>query len=70
MKKTLAVLATIAAVGVTAVAAPGVTLTATMLNAATVFPDDLDHGAPITFAWDDDAVHDDRAVGARETARD
>ncbi len=43
---------------VTAVAAPGVTLTATMLNAATAFPDDLDHGAPITFAWDDDAVHD------------
>ncbi len=39
-------------------AAPGVTLTATVLNAAAALPDDLAHGARITMAWPDSAVHD------------
>ena len=43
---------------VAAVAAPGVTLTATMLNAAIAVPTDLDHGSPVTLAWSDAAVHD------------
>ncbi|BDX31177.1 ABC transporter ATP-binding protein [Mycobacterium antarcticum] len=37
---------------------PGVTLTATVLNAAASLPDDLGHGTPITLAWPDSAVHD------------
>jgi len=37
---------------------PGVTLTATVLNAATSLPDDLGHGTQITLAWADGAVHD------------
>ncbi len=37
---------------------PGVTLTATVLNAATSLPDDLGHGTRITLAWPDSAVHD------------
>jgi putative spermidine/putrescine transport system ATP-binding protein len=43
---------------VAAVAAPGVTLTATVLNAAASLPDDLGHGTQITLAWPDSAVHD------------
>jgi putative spermidine/putrescine transport system ATP-binding protein len=43
---------------VAAVAAPGVTLTATVLNATAGLPDDLGHGAQITMAWPDSAVHD------------
>jgi putative spermidine/putrescine transport system ATP-binding protein len=43
---------------VAAVAAPGVTLTATVLNAAASLPDELGHGAQITMAWPDSAVHD------------
>ncbi|MCV7011218.1 ABC transporter ATP-binding protein [Mycolicibacterium madagascariense] len=43
---------------VAAVAQPGVTLTATVLNAAAALPDDLAHGARITMAWPDSAVHD------------
>jgi len=37
---------------------PGVTLTATVLNASTSLPNDLGHGTRITLAWPDDAVHD------------
>ncbi|MDT5336819.1 MAG: putative spermidine/putrescine transport system ATP-binding protein [Mycobacterium sp.] len=37
---------------------PGVTLTATVLNAAASLPDDLGHGTQITLAWPDSAVHD------------
>jgi putative spermidine/putrescine transport system ATP-binding protein len=37
---------------------PGVTLTATVLNAASSLPEDLGHGTPITLAWPDSAVHD------------
>ncbi len=43
---------------VAAVAAPGVTMTATVLNAAGTLPDDLDRGASVTLAWPVDAVHD------------
>ncbi|MDX1891494.1 ABC transporter ATP-binding protein [Mycolicibacterium sp. 050158] len=43
---------------VAAVAAGGVTLTATVLNAASALPEDLGHGTPITLAWPDGAVHD------------
>ncbi|KAA0093201.1 ABC transporter ATP-binding protein [Mycolicibacterium sp. P1-18] len=43
---------------VAAVAAPGVTLTATVLNAVASLPADLGHGTPITLAWPDGAVHD------------
>jgi putative spermidine/putrescine transport system ATP-binding protein len=43
---------------VAAVAAPGITLTATVLNAAASLPDDLGHGTHITLAWPDSAVHD------------
>jgi putative spermidine/putrescine transport system ATP-binding protein len=43
---------------VAAVAAPGVTLTATVLNSAALLPDDLAHGAAITLSWPDNAVHD------------
>jgi putative spermidine/putrescine transport system ATP-binding protein len=35
-----------------------VTLTATVLNSAATELGDLDHGAPITLAWPDSAVHD------------
>jgi putative spermidine/putrescine transport system ATP-binding protein len=42
---------------VAAVAAAGTTLTATVLNTTATLPDDLDHGAPVTLAWPDDAVH-------------
>jgi putative spermidine/putrescine transport system ATP-binding protein len=37
---------------------PGVTLTATVLNAAASLPEDLGHGTPITLAWPDSAVQD------------
>lgn len=37
---------------------PGVTLTATVLNASTNLPEDLGHGTRITLAWPDGAVHD------------
>jgi putative spermidine/putrescine transport system ATP-binding protein len=37
---------------------PGVTLTATVLNAAASLPEDLGHGTPITLAWPESAVHD------------
>ncbi|MDP9167133.1 MAG: TOBE domain-containing protein, partial [Actinomycetota bacterium] len=37
---------------------PGVTLTATVLNAAASLPDDVGHGTRITLAWPDSAVHD------------
>ena len=37
---------------------PGVTLTAMVLNATASLPDDLGHGAQITMAWPDSAVHD------------
>jgi putative spermidine/putrescine transport system ATP-binding protein len=43
---------------VAAVAASGVTLTATVLNASAGLPEDLGHGAAITLAWPDSAVHD------------
>lgn len=43
---------------VAAVAAPGVTLTATVLSAAATLPHDLEHGARITMAWPENAVHD------------
>jgi putative spermidine/putrescine transport system ATP-binding protein len=43
---------------VAAVAAGGVTLTATVLNAASALPEHLGHGTPITLAWPDGAVHD------------
>lgn len=36
----------------------GVTLTATVLNAAASLPEDLGHGNQITLAWADGAVHD------------
>jgi putative spermidine/putrescine transport system ATP-binding protein len=42
---------------VAAVSSAGTTLTATVLNAAATLPEDLDHGAPITLAWADTAVH-------------
>jgi putative spermidine/putrescine transport system ATP-binding protein len=43
---------------VAAATEPGVTLTATVLNASTSLPPDLDHGSPVTLAWSDAAVHD------------
>jgi putative spermidine/putrescine transport system ATP-binding protein len=43
---------------VAAVAASGVLLTATVLNASASLPDDLAHGTQITLAWPDSAVHD------------
>jgi putative spermidine/putrescine transport system ATP-binding protein len=43
---------------VAAVASPGITLTATVLNSAATQLGDLDHGAPITLAWPDNAVLD------------
>lgn len=43
---------------VAAVAAPGVTLTATVLNASASLPDGLGHGTRVTLAWPDHAVHD------------
>jgi putative spermidine/putrescine transport system ATP-binding protein len=43
---------------VAAVAAPGVTLTATVLTAADELPADLGHGTAITMSWPDNAVHD------------
>jgi putative spermidine/putrescine transport system ATP-binding protein len=39
-------------------APPGVTLTATVLTASTWLPPNVDHGAPITLAWKESAVHD------------
>lgn len=42
---------------VAAISAAGTTLTATVLNAATALPDNLDHGAPVTLSWPEDAVH-------------
>jgi putative spermidine/putrescine transport system ATP-binding protein len=43
---------------IAAVAPPGVTLTATVLTASTWMPSGLEHGAPITLAWPEKAVHD------------
>ncbi|MDT5238209.1 MAG: putative spermidine/putrescine transport system ATP-binding protein, partial [Mycobacterium sp.] len=43
---------------VVATAPPGVTLTATVLTASTWLPPNVDHGAPITLAWKESAVHD------------
>jgi putative spermidine/putrescine transport system ATP-binding protein len=43
---------------IAAVAAPGITLTATVLTASTWLPPDLHHGASITLAWPEKAVHD------------
>ncbi|WP_029114647.1 ABC transporter ATP-binding protein [Mycobacterium sp. URHB0044] len=43
---------------IAAVASPGVTLTATVLTASTWLPSTLHHGAPITLAWPEKAVHD------------
>jgi putative spermidine/putrescine transport system ATP-binding protein len=43
---------------IAATAGPGVTLTATVLTASTWLPSHLDHGAPITLAWKESAVHD------------
>jgi len=43
---------------VAAVASPGITLTATVLNSAATQLGHLDHGAPITLAWPDNAVLD------------
>ena len=42
---------------VAAVAAPGVTLTATVLNATATLPDDIAHGSTVTLAWPPSAVH-------------
>jgi putative spermidine/putrescine transport system ATP-binding protein len=42
---------------ITAHARPGVTLTATVLTASTWMPPDLHHGAPITLAWPEKAIH-------------
>ena len=42
---------------IAAVAAPDVTLTATVLTASTWLPPDLHHGTPITLAWPEKAVH-------------
>lgn len=50
---------------VAAVASPGITLTATVLNAATHLPDDLGHGSSVTFAWPDAAMHDLSPTPAR-----
>jgi putative spermidine/putrescine transport system ATP-binding protein len=43
---------------VAAVAAPGVTLLATVLNSSAALPPNLAHGSPVTLAWPDGAVHD------------
>jgi putative spermidine/putrescine transport system ATP-binding protein len=43
---------------IVATAPPGVTLTATVLTASTWLPPNVDHGAPITLAWKENAVHD------------
>src|ERR1700694_1555468 len=43
---------------IAATAPGGVTLMATALNASTSLPSELDHGAPITLAWPESAVHD------------
>ena len=43
---------------IVATAPPGVTLTATVLTASTWLPPNVDHGAPITLAWKESAVHD------------
>jgi putative spermidine/putrescine transport system ATP-binding protein len=43
---------------VAAVAAPNVTLVATVLNASATVPVDLAHGSAVTLAWPDSAVHD------------
>lgn len=43
---------------VAAVTAPGMTITATVLSAASALPTELAHGMPVTLAWRDDAVHD------------
>lgn len=37
---------------------PGVLLTATVLNASTALPPDLDHGSAVTLTWSAAAVHD------------
>jgi putative spermidine/putrescine transport system ATP-binding protein len=42
---------------IVAIAPPGVTLTATVLTASTWLPLNVDHGAPITLAWKESAVH-------------
>jgi putative spermidine/putrescine transport system ATP-binding protein len=42
---------------IAAIAAPGVTLTATVLTASTWLPPGLHHGTPITLAWPEKAVH-------------
>src|SRR4051812_25352944 len=42
---------------IAAIAAPDVTLTATVLTASTWLPTDLHHGTPITLAWPEKAVH-------------
>jgi putative spermidine/putrescine transport system ATP-binding protein len=42
---------------IAAIAAPDITLTATVLTASTWLPDDLHHGTPITLAWPEKAVH-------------
>jgi putative spermidine/putrescine transport system ATP-binding protein len=42
---------------IAAAATPGVTLTATVLTASTWLPPGLHHGAPITLAWPEKAVH-------------
>jgi putative spermidine/putrescine transport system ATP-binding protein len=43
---------------VAAATEPGVTLTATVLNASTSLPPDLDHGSAVTLSWSHTAVHD------------
>ncbi len=43
---------------VAAVAASGITLTATVLNSTSAVPADLAHGSTVTLAWPDTAVHD------------
>jgi putative spermidine/putrescine transport system ATP-binding protein len=42
---------------IAAIAAPGVTLTATVLTAGASLPPALDHGTPIMLAWPETAVH-------------
>lgn len=42
---------------ISATAQPGVTLTAIILTASTWLPSNLHHGAPITLAWPEKAVH-------------
>jgi putative spermidine/putrescine transport system ATP-binding protein len=43
---------------VTATTTPGVLLSATVLNTAATQLGDLSHGAPVTLAWPDSAIHD------------